>query len=85
MAESEMIESMRPSGKQPITAALRLERIDQKLALHSTTPGASIALRFKAGGIVGRVFVDVTPWQLYVDPITLPMDADLRVEAKAIR
>ncbi len=85
VAESEMIESMWPSGEQPVTATPFVERIGQKLALHSTTPGASIALRFKAGGIGGGMFADATPWQLYVDPITLPLDADLRIEAKAIR
>ena len=31
------------------------------------------------------MFADATPWQLYVEPITLPMETDLRIEAKAIR
>lgn len=85
VAESEMIEAMWPSGKQPVTAMPSLARNGQKLALHSTTPGASVALRFKAGGIAGGMFADTTPWQLYVEPITLPVEADVTLEAKAIR
>lgn len=79
--EIEMLKTMWPLLKQPVTAApAATVDIDaqgaQHVALSSTTPGASIGYRLVDDN-------SSNPWQLYKRTLILP--AGTRLEAKAIR
>ena len=83
--ESDMIESMWPGGRQPVTAEPRIVSENRRLYMTSSTPGASIAYRVRASGAEG-LFAREGRWQLYTEPVLWqPENPSTQIEAKAIR
>lgn len=73
LEETKQAERMWPGGVQPITEAPAITKEDDRIRLHSATPGASIA--YQLGGD--------SRWRIYTQPFTVDQEASVR--AKAVR
>ena len=71
-AETDMIETFAPQGERPVTAAPRIEIIDNTLIAHEASEGSSIGYRLDGGN-----------WLLYTGPIDLAGGGE--AEVKAVR
>lgn len=91
--EPELIERMRPGGKQAVTANPKISLADGKATITCETEGASIAYRLEPKGVAPREErgdggkakkkQGAAPlhWQLYTGPISLPQGKQLRTKA----
>ena len=71
-SEATMADRFWPGGSQPVTPAPAVTRTEDRIEVHSATPGASIEYRIGEGR-----------WKLYTGPI--PGRHDEAVEARAVR
>lgn len=78
--EEEIIKAMWPDMQQPVTAMPKVERQGDKIALSSTTEGASIGYKF----MVADSDPAFSNWQVYTEPFELEEGKELVVKAHRI-
>ncbi len=94
--ETEMLEEMWGGDTQPVTADVDFRAENGKVSMSCSTPGSSIIYKFHPPGKdpasreeTGQInlssgFSDLTRWQLYTGPVTVPEGMVVRARAERI-